>query len=125
MVLVNEGKVLVMKQWIGPGKWQLPGGGLHRGESLPGGAARELREETSLVLDPRQLIPIGKGIYKNRGLSFVFHAFASSVASGSVRAQRLEVSELAWMHPGDLRGYNAEPDVLMALAMAKNKGFYA
>ena len=121
VVLIHEDKVLVMKQWISPGKWGLPGGGLHKGESMAGGAARELQEETSLQLDPRQLQPVGKATYRKYGLSFVYHVFVTRVGSRSVRAQRIEVSELEWLRPGELRAHNASPDTLAALRMVQEK----
>lgn len=121
VVLVHEDKVLVMRQWVSPGKWHLPGGGIHKGESMEGGAARELFEETHLKLDPRQLQHIGKAKYRKYGLTFDYHVFATKVGSGSVRAQRIEVSELAWLRPGELRASNAAPDTLHALKLALEK----
>lgn len=121
VVLVHDDKVLVMKQWISPGKWSLPGGGLHKGESLAGGAAREVLEETGLRLDPRQLQRVGRGTYRQHGLSFDYHVFVTRVGSSSVRAQRLEISELKWARPGELRAGNASPDTLRALRMVQQK----
>lgn len=121
VVLLYEDKILVMKQWISAGKWGLPGGGLHRGESMEGGAARELYEETCLKLDPRQMRHIGKANYRRYGLAFEYHVFVTRVGSDTVRAQRIEVSELAWVRPGELRTANASPDTLQALKMVLEK----
>ena len=121
VVLVHEDKVLVMKQWISPGKWSLPGGGLHRGESMAGGAARELYEETRLRLDPRQLLHVGRATYRKYGHSFDYQVFLAKVGSSNVRAQRIEVSELQWVRPGELRPSNSSPDVLRSLEMALEK----
>ena len=121
VVLVHEDKVLVMKQWISSGKWGLPGGGIHRGESMEGGAARELYEETRLKLDPRQLKHVGRATYRKYGHTFDYHVFVTRVGSTSVRAQRIEVSELAWLRPGELRANNATTDTLHALKMALEK----
>jgi 8-oxo-dGTP pyrophosphatase MutT (NUDIX family) len=122
VLLVNEDRVLVMKQWISPGKWNLPGGGLHKGEDIKVGAARELKEETSLELDPRQLRFIGQGVYRKHGHCFEYSVFIGKVGSDFVRAQRIEVSELAWLRPGELRKKNASPEVLEALQMARDQG---
>jgi len=121
VVVVHDDKVLVMKQWISPGKWQLAGGGLHKGESLAGGAARELLEETGLRLDPRQLQRVGRGTHRQYGLAFDYHVFVTRVGSSSVRAQRLEIAELRWARPGELRPGNASPDTLRALQMVQQK----
>lgn len=121
VVLIHDDKVLVMKQWISPGKWGLPGGGLHKGESVAGGAARELFEETHLRLDPRQLQHIGRGTYRKYGHKFDYQVFVTRVGSNSVRAQRIEVSELAWLRPGELRARNTSPDTLQALKMVQEK----
>jgi len=121
VILLHEGRVLVMKQWISPGKWALPGGGLHRGESAAEGAARELYEETSLRLDPRQLQPVGVGHHRCWGLRYDYHVFITKIGSKSVRAQRIEVSELEWLELGDLRSSNSSPDTIEALKMAAEK----
>ncbi len=121
VVLIYDDKVLVMKQWIGPGRWQLPGGGLHKGESMAGGAAREVLEETSLSLDPRQLQRIGRGTYRKHGHSFDYHVFVTRVGCNRVRAQRLEIAELKWVRPGELRRGNATPDTLRAIQMVQQK----
>jgi 8-oxo-dGTP pyrophosphatase MutT (NUDIX family) len=121
VVLLHEDKVLVMKQWISAGKWGLPGGGLHKGEDPAEGAARELYEETSLKLDPRQLRPVGIASYRKYGHRFDYQIFVAKVGSKSVRAQRIEVAELEWLQPEALNARNASPDTLQALEMALGK----
>lgn len=118
-MILHDEKVLAMKQWISPGKWGLPGGGLHRGESIAGGAAREVYEETKLRLDPRQLQHVGRATYRKYGLSFDYQVFVTKVGSSQVRAQCIEVSELEWLRPGQLRAKNAAPDTLRALQMVQ------
>jgi 8-oxo-dGTP pyrophosphatase MutT (NUDIX family) len=121
VVLINDDKVLVMKQWISPGKWNLPGGGIQAGESAVEGAVRELYEETSLKLDPRQLQSVGRATYRQYGLSFGYHVFWAKVATSNVRAQRIEVSDLEWRCPGDLTLKNASPDTLHSLEMVSSR----
>jgi 8-oxo-dGTP pyrophosphatase MutT (NUDIX family) len=63
LLIDAEGRVLLFRgrdpvherrgQW-----WFTPGGGLDEGESPAEGAARELREETGLVVDPAELGPV-------------------------------------------------------------------
>ena len=51
-VLLVQGNVfLAVKPYFGSGKWQLPGGGVKMHEDLAAAAARELREETGIVLN--------------------------------------------------------------------------
>ena len=52
-----EGKVLLCKRDIEPckGKWNLPAGYMENNETLAQGAARELREESGVVIPPEQL----------------------------------------------------------------------
>lgn len=121
VVLTHDDKVLVMKQWISPGKWNLPGGGTHKGESMEGGAAREVYEETRLRLDPRQLQHIGRGTYRKYGHRFDYQVFVTRVGSDKVRAQTIEISELEWLRPGELRAHNSSPDALHALQMVQEK----
>jgi 8-oxo-dGTP pyrophosphatase MutT (NUDIX family) len=47
-VIIHNGKILVVKNWLGPGLWQLPGGGTKIGETVAVAIKRELEEELCL-----------------------------------------------------------------------------
>lgn len=71
IVADNEGAVLltrrasVMRTF--PCAWVAPGGGLDHGETLPQCAARELAEETGIVVPPASLMPffLWESVYPN------------------------------------------------------------
>ncbi len=48
-------QILLVKSWFGSQKWELPGGGVNRGEAPSRAAVREVQEETGLVLDRKKL----------------------------------------------------------------------
>ena len=54
-IVDDEGKVLLLKRGMTapsfPGKWDLPGGHIHNGESKEKGLAREIVEETGLTIN--------------------------------------------------------------------------
>lgn len=50
VVLVRDGKVVLVKHWYAPGVWTLPGGGLMKGERATDGAVREILEETGYTI---------------------------------------------------------------------------
>lgn len=55
LALVVNGEVLLVRNWFGNGRWTLPGGGLHRGESVEAALVRELGEELGISLDRRSI----------------------------------------------------------------------
>lgn len=55
IVVVFDGKVLLTRDWLGNGKWNLPGGGLHKNENPRIGAIRELKEETNIIVQQHKL----------------------------------------------------------------------
>jgi 8-oxo-dGTP diphosphatase len=59
-VVVDEGRVLLVRRGHEPlkGQWSLPGGLLEIGESLTAGVAREVLEETGLLVEPIELIEL-------------------------------------------------------------------
>jgi len=54
-ILDEEGKVLLVKRAKNadsfPGKWDLPGGHIHKGESKEDGLSREILEETGITIE--------------------------------------------------------------------------
>lgn len=50
LIMVGD-EVLVVKNWFGPNRWQLPGGGRKRGESTAQTARREVQEELDIMLN--------------------------------------------------------------------------
>lgn len=115
-VVEHAGKVLVTKNWISDNKWSLPGGGLHSGEPLMQGVVRELREETGLHVQTRQLRFIAKCQYRQYGLKFDFNVFRLNLEESPViKRQSHEISETAWLDPNELNTKNAATDTLQAL----------
>ncbi|HSX29597.1 MAG TPA: NUDIX hydrolase [Candidatus Saccharimonadales bacterium] len=117
-VIVQRGdEILMVKQWVGDGRWQLPGGGMHKGELPVAAAARELHEETGIVAPQDQLIPLGQSRQKSHATSFVIHVFKTQWHETTLRLQRIEIIEAAWMRPAQLNAHNTKQDVLAALQM--------
>ena len=51
-VIIRSGdEVLLVRNWFGTGRWNLPGGGMHRGETAQAAMIREVREELAVQLD--------------------------------------------------------------------------
>ncbi len=65
-VVVHEASVLLIQNSYRAG-YYLPGGGLRSGENPQQTAARELREETGIVVESSDLIPVGVCDYAIKG----------------------------------------------------------
>ena len=70
VAIVSEGQVLLVKRSETAGKypnfWAVPMGGIEKGETFREGAARELKEETMLDINPKNLVYLGTikdGVY--------------------------------------------------------------
>jgi ADP-ribose pyrophosphatase YjhB (NUDIX family) len=98
------------------GHWEPPGGVLELDEPILEGLAREVAEETGLVVEPERLT----GVYKNMVRGIVALVFRCRVVGGDV-ASSAEVSEAAWLSPaqvGDLMSDAYSSRVADALADA-------
>ncbi|MCO1578013.1 NUDIX domain-containing protein [Crossiella sp. SN42] len=62
LLLDEDDRILLFHNRYGPANerncWSTPGGGVNEGEPLAVAAARELREETGLVVSPEQVGPV-------------------------------------------------------------------
>lgn len=97
VVLIVEGKILLTKDWLGAGRWNLPGGGLHRNEPEIEGAARELFEETGIKLESSQLtfLTTAKAAY-GMSTNLIFYQVTLS-EKPEVTIQKFEILDYRWI----------------------------
>ncbi|MFG2942353.1 NUDIX domain-containing protein [Streptomyces sp. NPDC048282] len=109
----SNGYVLMVKPTYKSG-WILPGGGLHGGESIQVGAARELQEETGLSRTPTHFValdqvPAAEDGTSAEGFNVVCDGgrlTAKEAAAVSVPASAAhELSDFQWVPLADLSKY--------------------
>ncbi|WP_030056661.1 NUDIX domain-containing protein [Streptomyces novaecaesareae] len=108
VVTDDEGRILLQRR-TDNGLYALPGGTMDLGESLPGTAVREVREETGLDVeitglvgtytDPRHVIAYSDGEVRQQ-----FNVcFTARITGGELRISD-ESTDLRFVAPGDIGG---------------------
>jgi 8-oxo-dGTP pyrophosphatase MutT (NUDIX family) len=117
ILLVHDTDVLVIKGWMSDGKWSLPGGGVHRDETVLQGAVRELHEEIGIQLTEKDLRPLGEAmLYRAYGHRYPFYCFiAEAKKDMPIKKQWYEISHAEWVDYRTLNAKNTAPDALTAL----------
>lgn len=101
-VIIDAGRVVLIKRRFEPlaGQWSLPGGSLEVGETLADGAARELREETGLVVELGPVIEVFDRIVHDEDgrvrYHFVLVDYLCRPLSGTLEAAD-DVSDARWV----------------------------
>lgn len=100
----EEGRLLVVRRGRPPGEglWSIPGGRVEPGESDAEAVAREVREETGL------LVRVGDHAGTVRrpgpaGVTYEVHDYTATVAGGTLRAGD-DAADARWMSVAELRG---------------------
>ncbi|HEX4758373.1 MAG TPA: NUDIX hydrolase [Terracidiphilus sp.] len=90
-VVVDESRILLVRRGRQPlkGQWSLPGGLLELGESLTAGVAREVLEETGLIVEPVELIELLDRIHQENEkirYHYVIADYLCRVKGGTLQA---------------------------------------
>jgi len=113
VVTDGEGRVLLQRR-RDSGLWALPGGVMEMGDSLPGAAVREVREETGLEVeitglvgtytDPRHVIAYADGEVRRQ-----FNVCFTARITGGRPAISDESTELRFVDPQEARALPMHP----------------
>ena len=107
--IIRDGKVLVVRRARKPalGIYTLPGGGVETGETLVQALTREVREETSLEIEPVALAGHREAIVRDAqgGVErhFVILCFAARWLAGEPKLNE-ELDDARWLDPAELAG---------------------
>jgi 8-oxo-dGTP pyrophosphatase MutT (NUDIX family) len=118
LLLVCRDEILVVKGWLGIGRWVLPGGGILKNEDPAAGLLREVYEETGIRLKPGQIRLLAREPYRLHGFKYTCHYFTAEVAARPVHKRgRFEIVEIDWSKRADVSAKTHNPDILRALQL--------
>ena len=114
-VVVEQGRVLLIQRGHEPskGKWSLPGGMLELGESLTQGVAREVQEETGLIVEALELVELIDRIHRENDGSrgsvryhFVIADYLCRVVGGTLQAAS-DAEAVRWVERAEWNSHSA------------------
>lgn len=125
-VVVREGRVLLIRRGKPPlyGRWVVPGGTVELGETLEEALVREMEEETSLRVEPLEVLTVFDRI-EREGERVVYHYvivdYLCRWRSGEAKAAS-DALDVAWATPEELAGYDLPPKALEVVQDAFRRG---
>jgi 8-oxo-dGTP diphosphatase len=120
-VVLVEGRVVLVKRDHEPlkGEWNLPGGGVELGETLVAACAREVLEETGLVVDVGPVIEVFDRIMYDQGRKVQYHFVLVDYVcrpSGGALESGSDASDVTLADPADLAPYRLTQKALDVIA---------
>jgi ADP-ribose pyrophosphatase YjhB (NUDIX family) len=123
VIVDDKRRVVLVKRRYEPlaGQWSLPGGGLEIGETLEAGTAREVREETGLVVDVGPVVEVFDRILADESgrvrYHFVLVDYLCRPREGRLHAGT-DVAEVALVEPDALGPYRVTEKAVAVIERA-------
>lgn len=127
-VVINQGRVLLVKRGAPPalGLWSIPGGMVELGESLAGACAREVAEETGIMVEVGPLVEVVERLRPDADHRLEYHYVILDYLCTCDYAEPVagdDAQEAAWVALTDLAGMDLTADttavIMKAAAMSK------
>lgn len=119
VVLMFDGKILLIQNWMGAGTWTLPGGGLYQQEQAAIGASRELFEEVGLRLQPSQLVSLGSFKVRSHGIPVTIVGYTVTLShKPRIRLRGIEVADYCWVTPQEITALHLSATASEPIAQA-------
>lgn len=121
--IFRNGKVLVVRRARKPAQalYTLPGGGVEAGETLTEAVIREVREETTLLIEPVALAGHREVITRDAAgrieRHFVILCFAARWLAGEPVLNE-ELDDARWLDPADIAGLQTTDGLIEIVAAA-------
>ncbi len=98
VIIIHKNSVLLVKNWYGPGSWQLPGGGRKITESSLEAAVREISEELSIDLEANEVSIINKDsvIVRTWGLLYRYQFARTELSKRPSISKSNEILDYRW-----------------------------
>lgn len=72
IIILSGNKTVLVKNWLGDGRWALSGGGIARGETAENCVIREVKEEIGLDINLQDLQYLGQKTYPKTDQNLYF-----------------------------------------------------
>lgn len=125
VIVWRAGRVLLARRGRPPrlGEWSLPGGAQQIGETVAEAAAREVREETGVVIAPAELVSVEDAVTRDAAGAVQYHYTLVEIAADWRAGEAVaadDALEVCWASPAEaaelLAGHAAALRVLRLAA---------
>ena len=106
-VVIDQGRVLLVKLTYGHKGWILPGGYVKSTETIGRAVKREVREETGLEVEPMQIIAARSK--SDQGRCDVYIALLVRILGGELKPDRREISDLRYFTLNEMESRSDVP----------------
>ena len=125
-VVVSDGRALLVKRGKEPAKgaWSIPGGAVEIGETIRDAVAREIKEETGLEIEVRDLLSVFERVFRDDSGRIKYHYVLidyHAVPVGGTLIAGSDAAEVAFFEPHQLERLGLADVTARVVAMALDR----